>query len=227
MPKVISYTPPWLSRPEPGSDVFSSSKGTLSSPHQDRTRSWHRSNGDVYRQHPGPNRTIAHRGTEIFVAVDNEIRWSDLCMLKDEYDERKALRRKNRQAKEARSKYKQKLDPDIETDQEASSYRVGPRYQPYQWLLTVVSQVLQASVSEKIRQLSISPNGSLLAIATSHTLHVAILPNSSKLGQGENPIKLSPRMVGRTAHVLSQSPLASIIWHPYGYVTPLTSHKKY
>src|SRR5438045_5155918 len=31
----------------------------------------------------GPRRTIAHRGTEIFVAVGKEIRWADLARLKD------------------------------------------------------------------------------------------------------------------------------------------------
>ncbi len=35
----------------------------------------------------GHRRTIARRGTEIFVVVDNEIRWSDLCMLKDVWEE--------------------------------------------------------------------------------------------------------------------------------------------
>ena len=31
----------------------------------------------------GPFRRIAHRGTEIFVAVGNEIRWSELGTVKD------------------------------------------------------------------------------------------------------------------------------------------------
>ena len=90
MPKIISYTPPWLSRPAPGSQLFASSQGTLSSP-QRQTRgsgngSIKNANGNN-RQYLGPKRTIARRGTEIFVAVDNELRWSDLCMLKDSYDD--------------------------------------------------------------------------------------------------------------------------------------------
>lgn len=40
----------------------------------------------------GHRRTIARRGTEIFVVVDNEIRWSDLCMLKDVWDEDQELK---------------------------------------------------------------------------------------------------------------------------------------
>ncbi len=31
----------------------------------------------------GPLRRIAHRGTEVFVVAGNELRWSDLGMLKD------------------------------------------------------------------------------------------------------------------------------------------------
>lgn len=36
----------------------------------------------------GPKKLLACRGTEIFVAVDNQIRWSDLCMLKDDWTEK-------------------------------------------------------------------------------------------------------------------------------------------
>lgn len=41
------------------------------------------------RSHPeeylGPNRTIAHRGSEVFVVVGKQIRWADLPSLKDEW----------------------------------------------------------------------------------------------------------------------------------------------
>ena len=78
-------------------------------------------------------------------------------------------------------------------------------------------QVLEASFGETIRQLSVSPNGRYLAIVTSHTTHVALLPESSQLGQNSHkPIPLKPRMIGPTTHVLSQSPLASVLWHPCG-----------
>ena len=96
MPKIISYTPPWLSRPEPGAQLFASSRGTLSSPHREPRGSGNASNKNatgISRQYLGPTRTIARRGTEIFVAVDNEIRWSDLCMLKDNYDDAERTRK--------------------------------------------------------------------------------------------------------------------------------------
>lgn len=37
---------------------------------------------------PGPRRTIAKRGSEIFVAVGKEIRWADLVYQKDTYASR-------------------------------------------------------------------------------------------------------------------------------------------
>lgn len=96
MPKIISYTPPWLSRPEPGSQLFASSQGILSSPHREARGSGNGSNKNANgtnRQYLGPKRKIARRGTEIVVAVDNEIRWSDLCMLKDNYDDAERTRK--------------------------------------------------------------------------------------------------------------------------------------
>ena len=80
MPKILSYTPEWLSRPSPGYDVFA---GALLSPA--------RVNGNINAYtYSGPKRTIARRGTEIFVVVDNQIRWSDLCMLKEEWEDERA-----------------------------------------------------------------------------------------------------------------------------------------
>ena len=62
-----------------------------------------------------------------------------------------------------------------------------------------------------------SPNGNLLAIATSYTVHIAILPDSSHLGQIPNsPIKLKTYTIGPTSHVLSQSTVTNILWHPCG-----------
>ena len=37
-------------------------------------------------QDVGPNRTIARRGTEIFVAAGKQIRWTDLVSLKDDFE---------------------------------------------------------------------------------------------------------------------------------------------
>ena len=76
---------------------------------------------------------------------------------------------------------------------------------------------LQVNIAEEIRQLSLSPNGHLLAVVTSHTVHVVVLPHPSKLGQQDNkPLRPLTRTVAPTAHVLAQSPVASILWHPVG-----------
>ncbi|KAI9837835.1 MAG: hypothetical protein M1819_006769 [Sarea resinae] len=77
--------------------------------------------------------------------------------------------------------------------------------------------VLKVPVSEQIRQLIVSPDGKFLAIATSHTVHVALLPDSSHLGQPDSdPIRLKTHTIGPTSHVLSQSPVVSALWHPLG-----------
>lgn len=48
-------------------------------------------------------------------------------------------------------------------------------------------------------------------------VHIALLPDPSHLGQLPNgAIKLKTFAVGPTTHVLSQSQLASILWHPCG-----------
>lgn len=78
-------------------------------------------------------------------------------------------------------------------------------------------QLLKVSVWEDIRQLSISPNGNLITILTSHTVHVAILPDPSLLrGPDTGLIRLKTYTVGPTCHVLSQSPVMSALWHPLG-----------
>lgn len=70
MPKVLSYTPDWLSRPSPGHQLFAPKQTNgAASP--------------TKRKDFGPKKTIATRGSEIFVAVGHEIRWADLVNLKD------------------------------------------------------------------------------------------------------------------------------------------------
>ncbi|KAL8894699.1 MAG: hypothetical protein Q9192_004113 [Flavoplaca navasiana] len=178
MPKILGYTPSWLSRPSAGFDLFSSSNGRALIDSQYGGQS-----GDT-SEYLGPRRTIAHRGSEIFVVVDNQIRWADLSILKYEWE---SSQRKGRGLGE-------------------DDALTGPSY-----------KLLKAPISEQIRQLSISPNGQLLAIATSHTVHVAILPDSTKFEDTtQSPIKLQTHTVGPTAHVLSQSPVVNILWHPVG-----------
>ncbi|KAF1919451.1 hypothetical protein BDU57DRAFT_443725 [Ampelomyces quisqualis] len=69
MPKVLSYTPDWLSRPNPGFQLFAPKQA----------------NGVPTRKKKdfGPRKTIATRGSELFVAVGHEIRWADLVNLKE------------------------------------------------------------------------------------------------------------------------------------------------
>jgi nucleoporin NUP82 len=70
MPKVLSYTPDWLSRPNPGYHLFAPKHTN--------------GNGVAARKKDfGPRKTIAARGSEIFVAVGHEIRWADLVNLKE------------------------------------------------------------------------------------------------------------------------------------------------
>lgn len=84
MPKILSYTPAWLSNPSPGHGIFTASAkqttDALASPHKF-------SNGTSKKiNKPGPKRTIAHRGSEIFVAVGKEIRWADLVIVKEGHE---------------------------------------------------------------------------------------------------------------------------------------------
>ena len=73
MPKVLARDPPWLARPSPGFQLF-----------RPDTKSTARTADSHY---DGPSRKIAHRGTEVFVAVGNELRWSELGKLKDAGEE--------------------------------------------------------------------------------------------------------------------------------------------
>lgn len=74
MPKVLARDPRWLSHSTPGYKLFQpdSDSKTQRSPEA---------------RYDGPLRKIAHRGTEVFVAVGNELRWSDLGLLKDAGEE--------------------------------------------------------------------------------------------------------------------------------------------
>lgn len=65
MPRALSYTPDWMSRPKTAFNLFQ--------PKQPASK----------QLSEGSRRTIAHRGTEVFVAVGKELRWSDLGLLRD------------------------------------------------------------------------------------------------------------------------------------------------
>jgi len=63
--------------------------------------------------------------------------------------------------------------------------------------------------------LIVSPSGNFLAILTEHTVHIAILPDSSHLASGDrSSLKVKTHQLGPTTHVLPQSPVVSALWHP-------------
>ena len=83
MPKVIGHTPAWLSTPSAGAGVFNpeSKKKSADSPARRPAQSPSSS------EYNGSTRLIANRGTEIFVAVGNQLRWADLKTLKQGWEE--------------------------------------------------------------------------------------------------------------------------------------------
>lgn len=86
MPKIISYTPPWLLRNTPGFRLFNT---RFASQPPDLGKGINgQENGNAHDDsYVGPNKTIARRGTEVFLVAGKYIRWSDLSVLKDNYEE--------------------------------------------------------------------------------------------------------------------------------------------
>jgi nucleoporin NUP82 len=79
-------------------------------------------------------------------------------------------------------------------------------------------RTLNISIPLPIERLTISPTGEYLAVSTSHTLHIIVLPDPSLLSTGDfTPIKPKAFQVGPTTHVREESPIASVLWHPLGY----------
>lgn len=116
MSKIKSYTPGWLSKPSPGHALFQASAEDLNTSSFSSRR----------KARPGPRRTIARRGTEIFVAVNREIRWGDLVYLKDSWAEKAGRTRIKREDTTSSFSIYDETIPSIEgTDGEAAQgYRV-------------------------------------------------------------------------------------------------------
>lgn len=87
MPRIIDYNPPWLSASSPSSQLFNTSNAASPSVQPTRKGSLQRENSNIYE---GPLKTIAHRGTEVFLVAGKNIRWSDLSLLKTEFEELQA-----------------------------------------------------------------------------------------------------------------------------------------
>ena len=81
MPKVLSYTPAWLSAPAPASRLFRRNSGDRGDAVGDSRYASEKGYKNVLRQ----RRVIAYRGSEVFVADGNKIRWADLALVKDDW----------------------------------------------------------------------------------------------------------------------------------------------
>ncbi|THV48810.1 hypothetical protein BGAL_0226g00050 [Botrytis galanthina] len=189
MPQVLGYTPTWLSKPNPGHEIFTAkptgiqtASGASYNPNERKTNT------------VGPKRTIARRGTEIFIAVGKEIRWADLVYLKETWENKQENQR-------SFLKGKSQVEEEVEAEENvARGYRT-----------------LKIPVADEIRQLIISPNSNFMAILTTHTVHVAILPESSHLTAPDNgPMKIKTFHLGPTTHVTSRSGISTALWHPLG-----------
>lgn len=90
MPKVLAYTPEWLSRNNPGFQVFNNARPTQTLVQARQRGSTQLENGNGSNSdYVGPNRTTARRGAEVFTVVGKHIRWADLSMLKENFEELK------------------------------------------------------------------------------------------------------------------------------------------
>ncbi|KAF6803494.1 nuclear pore complex protein An-Nup82 [Colletotrichum sojae] len=194
MPKVKSYTAPWLSH-GPGHGLFapsSEASKALSAP----------SPYSKKKKAVGPRRTIARRGTEVFVAVGKELRWGDLVYLKEKWSTSHSHRRMGSRVK--REESSQAFDDDVIPSTEEAATAQGFR-------------TIRIPVADDIRQLVISPNNDYLAILTTHTVHICVVPDSSHLtAEDTSPLRPKIWTLGPTTHVTSRSSVASAAWHPLG-----------
>jgi nucleoporin NUP82 len=114
MPKIKSYTAPWLAQ-GPGQRLFAAAtEGTPTY-------------GSKKRSLPGPRRTIARRGTEVFVAIGKELRWADLAYLKETWTSREPHRRSISRIKRehSASPFNDEVLPSTEEEAAAQGFRVS------------------------------------------------------------------------------------------------------
>ncbi|KAF2454082.1 hypothetical protein BDY21DRAFT_366507 [Lineolata rhizophorae] len=192
MPAVQSYTPHWLTRPSPGFDLFSVPQPDTGKPSSKRTNYI-----STLAKLPGPRHIVARRGTEVFVAAGKEIRWADLKVLQQKTPQPRARATKSGEVSARQSDF----GADFEDADE-------PLY-----------KVWRHGIYGAVTGLVISPRGEYMAILTSHTVHIAILPESIHRAGEPATFKLRTFQLGPTAHVLEQSPIASVLWHPLGVMS--------
>ncbi|POS86215.1 hypothetical protein EPUL_002588 [Erysiphe pulchra] len=192
MPQIINFTPEWLSKPNPGNNIFVG--GSKESRFSYMTALNGSSASTKRITKPCARRCIAHRGTEIFVAVGKEIRWADLVSVKELWDW-KDPNQKSLCIKEE--------DGNFETQNASGQLQVY--------------RIIKTPVAEDIKQLVISPLGNYIAILTTHTIHIAILPETTELnGLDNDPLKVKCYTLGPTTHVTSQTGIVTALWHPLG-----------
>ncbi|KIW62754.1 hypothetical protein PV04_10890 [Phialophora macrospora] len=84
-------------------------------------------------------------------------------------------------------------------------------------------KTLAVPVYYQINQILISPSGVFLAICTEHTVHIAVLPDPSRLKERkQSSLKVKTYQLGPTVHVIPESPLVSVLWHPLAHATTTT-----
>ncbi|KAK0127367.1 hypothetical protein ONS96_006916 [Cadophora gregata f. sp. sojae] len=191
---IAEYTPAWLQKPYPGHGVFTPTPAKATSNFLSQSNGT--DSASKRSAKPGPRRTIARRGTEVFIAVGKEIRWADLVYLKQGWEYKEAKKAASRKGGDDRG------------FRESSQYEAD-HAQGY--------RTIKTQVADDIRQLVISPNGNFIAILTTHTVHIAILPEPALLTAADtSPMKLKSYTLGPTTHVTSQAGIASALWHPLG-----------
>ncbi|KAJ8125346.1 hypothetical protein O1611_g8293 [Lasiodiplodia mahajangana] len=194
MPKIKAYTPAWLSSPSPGHRLFA--------PNPNDTQSIP-SYASAAASALGPRRTIAIRGTEVFIAVGKEIRWADLVYLKERWQEKAAQGRRGVHIKREGSD--EVDDGDIIRESVENGCAEGFR------------TIKPPAIGSDIQQLIISPYANFMAILTTHTVRIILLPDPSHLtAPSLDAIKPKSWSLGPTTHANDRSPIASALWHPLG-----------
>ncbi|EHA50972.1 hypothetical protein MGG_06297 [Pyricularia oryzae 70-15] len=196
MVKITSYTPAWLNEPALGHSLFAP-------PELDPRRSSYAPKG---KPKAGPRRTIARRGTEVFVANGREIRWGDLVYLKEQHQSRQTRGgvRIKREDSNGSGSFAIHEDDGPNAGIGSSGHAQGMR-------------TIKTPVADDIRQLIVSPHSNYLAVLTAHTVHVCLLPDPSHLtAEDSGPLKAKFWTLGPTTHVTSKSAIASALWHPLG-----------
>ncbi|KAI1460672.1 hypothetical protein F4805DRAFT_454600 [Annulohypoxylon moriforme] len=191
MPKIKSYTPAWLLQPSPGHDLFA--------PDPNDTQAALAYTSNPVSKH-GPRRTIARRGTEVFIAVGKEIRWADLLYMKERWEEKQSRAHGGIRIKREDSDSDDELLRESIENGSAEGFRT-----------------IKTSVGSDIQQLVISPYADFMAVVTTHTIRIILIPDSSHLtAPSLDAIKPKSWTLGPTTHVMDRSPIASAIWHPLG-----------